>query len=65
MAAFLKNQRDGLQYRYFQKELEHKEKKRRASVAGRTPVEWMGEKTVLETEMGALLEKMQPDYPLH
>lgn len=63
MARFIKNQRDGLQYRYFQLELEHKNKKEKASFHGRGLNEWKGEKPVIEGAIKAIEEKMNPQLP--
>lgn len=60
MAAYIKNQREGLQMRYFEKALEHKHKKDRASFHGRGLNEWRQEKPALETELSKMLEEMQP-----
>ena len=63
MAAYIKNQREGLQMRYFEKALEHKHKKDRASFHGRGLNEWRQEKPTLETELSQMLEEMQPRLP--
>lgn len=63
MARYIKNQRDGLQYRYFQLELEHKNKKAKASFHGRGLNEWKGEKPVIEGAIKAIEEKMNPQLP--
>ncbi len=63
MAAYIKNQREGLQMRYFEKALEHKHKKDRASFHGRGLNEWRQEKPALETELSRMLEEMQPGLP--
>jgi len=63
MARFIQNQRTGLQYRYFELQLEHKGKKAKASFHGRGLNEWKGEKPVLEEAMKAIEEKMQPQLP--
>jgi Rha family phage regulatory protein len=60
MAAYIKNEREGLQMRYFEKALEHKHKKDRASFHGRGLNEWRQEKPALETELSKMLEEMQP-----
>lgn len=63
MTAYIKNQREGLQMRYFEKALEHKHKKDRASFHGRGLNEWRQEKPALETELSKMLEEMQPGLP--
>lgn len=60
MAAYIKNQRDGLQYQYFRKELEFKDKKGRVSESAREMRRWQDDKPKLTTEMQALLDQMQP-----
>jgi ORF11CD3 domain len=59
----IKNQRYGLQCRYFELQLEHKGKKAKASICGRGPNEWKGEKPVIETALKSIEEKMNPQLP--
>ena len=60
MAAYIKNQREGLQYQYFRKELEFKSKKESVSCAAREMRSWQDDKPKLTSEMQVLLEQMQP-----
>ena len=60
MAAYIKNQREGLQYQYFRKELEFKNKKESVSTAAREMRGWQDHKPKLTAEMQALIEQMQP-----
>lgn len=63
MESFIKNQKYGLQCRYFELQLEHKGKKAKASFHGRGLNEWKGEKPVLETAMKAIEEQISPQLP--
>ena len=60
MAAYVKNQREGLQFKYLAKELEYKDKKGKVSGAGREMRAWQDTKPKLLTEMDSLLQQMQP-----
>ena len=60
MAAYIKNQREGLQYQYFRKELEFKNKKAQVSASAREMRRWQDDKPRMTGEMNLLLEKMQP-----
>ena len=60
MAAYIKNQREGLQFKFLQKELEYKGKKGKVSGAGREMRAWQDTKPKLLTEMDSLLQQMQP-----
>ena len=60
MEAFIKNQREGLQYQYFRKELEFKNKKAQVSASAREMRRWQDDKPRMAGEMNILLEKMQP-----
>jgi phage regulator Rha-like protein len=60
MAAFIKNQRDGLTYRYLQKELECKDSASRGSFHGRGLNQRKREKPVLESELAQLQAIAQP-----
>lgn len=64
MATFIANRRDGLQFRYFEAELEFKGKKRVASKAGRVLREWRDDKALLTTKMDALTDQMNPQLAL-
>ena len=64
MAAYIKNQRDGLRYRCMEKELECKDSARRGSVHGRGLNQRKQEKPVLQAELNALLEEVQHPLPL-
>ena len=60
MAAFIKNQRDGLRYRCMEKELECKDSARRGSYHGKGLNKRKQEKPVLESELQALQALAQP-----
>lgn len=60
MAAYLKNQREGLQYQYFRKEIEFKNKKDSVSCAAKEMRNWQDEKPKLESDMEKILDTMQP-----
>lgn len=60
MAAYIKNQRDGLRYRCMEKELECKDSARRGSFHGKGLNLRKKEKPVLEGELSALLAQAQP-----
>ena len=60
MAAYIKNQREGLQYQYFRKEIEFKNKKNQVSESAREMRRWQDDKPKLTCEMNRLLEQMQP-----
>lgn len=60
MAAYLKNQREGLQYQYFRKEIEFKNKKESVSCAAKKMRNWQDEKPKLESDMEKILDTMQP-----
>jgi phage regulator Rha-like protein len=60
MAAYIKNQREGLQFKFLQKELEYKDKKGKVSGAAREMRRWQDDKPELLTEMDSLLQQMQP-----
>lgn len=60
MAAYIKNQREGLQYRCMEKELECKDSARRGSFHGKGLNQRKQEKPVLEAELSALLTLAQP-----
>ncbi len=64
MERYIKNQREGLTYRLFALQLEHKGKKEKASLCGRGLNEWRGEKPVIEGAMQAITEKMNPQLEL-
>ena len=64
MAAYIKNQRDGLRYRCMEKELECKDSFRRGSVHGRGLNQRKQEKPVLEAQLSALLDEVQHPLPL-
>jgi len=59
MAAYIKNQRDGLRYRCMEKELECKDSARRGSIHGRGLNLRKQEKPVLESELAYLLDQAQ------
>ena len=63
MANFIKNQRNGLMYRYFELQLEHKAKKEKASICGRGLNQWKGEKPVIESKITAIEDEMNPALP--
>jgi len=60
MAAYIKNQRDGLRYRCMEKELECKDSARRGSIHGRGLQVRKMEKPVLESELSELQSLAQP-----
>lgn len=60
MAAFIKNQRDGLTYRCLQKELECKDSASKGSFHGRGLNQRKREKPVLESELAQLQVLAQP-----
>lgn len=60
MQAFVKNQREGLQYRCIAKELECKDSFRRGSIHGRGLQVRKVEKPVLDAELAALQSLVQP-----
>jgi Rha family phage regulatory protein len=65
MAAYIKNQRDGLRYRCMEKELECKDSARRGSFHGRGLNVRKQEKPVLESELSALMAQAQPSLHLN
>lgn len=60
MATYIRNQRDGLRYKCAAKELECADSKRRASIHGRGLNQRRLEKPVLEAELAALQNLVQP-----
>lgn len=60
MAAYIKNQREGLQFDYLRKELEYKTRKGKISACAREMRGWQDEKPERLGEMNSLLEQMQP-----
>lgn len=60
MAAYIKNQREGLQFDYLRKELEYKTRKGKISACAREMRHWQDEKPERIGEMNYLLEQMQP-----
>jgi Rha family phage regulatory protein len=60
MAAYIKNQKEGLQFDYLRKELEFKTRKGKISACAREMRHWQDEKPERLGEMTALLEQMQP-----
>ncbi|KAA0910679.1 Rha family transcriptional regulator [Pusillimonas sp. ANT_WB101] len=65
MAAYSKNQHEGLRYRYMQKELECKDSEQRGSFHGRGLNQRKQEKPVLEAELAELIALAQPALPFH
>jgi len=65
MAAYIKNQRDGLRYRCMEKELECRDSARRGSFHGKGLNQRKQEKPVLETELFELLTLAQPPLQLN
>lgn len=63
MAAYLKNQREGLRYQCIRKELECADSARRGSFHGRGLNERRQEKPRLEAELADLRAKAQPEFP--
>lgn len=60
MAAYIKNQREGLGYQFLRKELEFKGRKSAVSHAAREMRHWQDEKPARLAEMDGLLERLQP-----
>jgi len=60
MAAYIKNQRDGIQFQYLRKELEYKDRKGKVSGAAREMRKWQDVKPEILGEMNLLLDQMQP-----
>lgn len=60
MAAYIKNQREGLQFDYLRKELEYKDRKTKISACAREMRGWQDEKPERLDQMTALLQQMQP-----
>lgn len=60
MAAYIKNEREGLRYRCMEKELECRDSERRGSFHGKGLNQRKQEKPVLETELAALHGLVQP-----
>lgn len=60
MAAYIKNQREGLQYRCIAKELECKDSFRRGSIHGRGLQVRKVEKPILDAELAILQSLVQP-----
>src|SRR5690606_8608081 len=58
MAAYIKNQREGLQYQFLRKELEYKNRKGQVSSAAREMRSWRDEKPARLSEMDRLLNDM-------
>ena len=65
MDAFIKNQREGLQFQYFRKEVELKDKKSKVSESARQMRQWQDDKPKLELEMNKLMGQMQPSLVPH
>lgn len=65
MAAYLKNQRDGLQYQFLAKEVEYKDRRGKISACAREMRGWQNEKPKRLTEMDALLDQIQPSLLSH
>ena len=61
MAAFIKNQREGLQYQYLAKELEYKTRRTKVSACAREMRHWQDDKPLIEDRLSTLLVQMQPD----
>lgn len=65
MAAYIRNQREGLRFRCMEKELECLDSARRGSFHGRGLNQRKQEKPVLEAQLAALLERAQPSLMLN
>jgi hypothetical protein len=61
MAAFIKNQCEGLQYQYLAKELEYKTRRTKVSARAREMRHWRDDKPLIEDRLSSLLTQMQPD----
>lgn len=60
MAAYIKNQREGLQYQFLQKELAFTTRKKGVSASARDMRAWQDDKPEMLEELSDLLTKMQP-----
>ena len=60
MAAHIKNQREGLTFKYFEADRKLKDRRSQASSAGRDLSLWRGEKPGLEAKVNLLLQELQP-----
>jgi Rha family phage regulatory protein len=60
MAAYIKNQREGLQFQYFKKEVAYTTRKTGVSASARDMRSWQDDKPAMLIEMDAILSKMQP-----
>lgn len=60
MAAYIKNQREGIQFQFLRQELEFKGRKSAVSCAAREMRSWQDEKPARLSEMNKLLHEMQP-----
>lgn len=65
MAAYIKNQREGLRYRCMEKELECRDSARRGSFHGKGLNQRKQEKPKLEAELSQLLSLAQPPLQLN
>jgi len=65
MAAYIKNQKEGLQFDYLRKELEYKTRKGKISACAREMRHWRDEKPERLGEMNALLAEIQPSLLPH
>lgn len=64
MEQYIKVQQNGLLARHFELQLEHKGKKKRASHAGRVLREWKDEGPMLDAQLKAIDDKMNPQLDL-
>jgi Rha family phage regulatory protein len=60
MAAHIKNQREGLTFKYFEADRKLKDRKSQASAAGRDLSLWKGDRPVLESKVNLILQELQP-----
>lgn len=60
MAAYIKNQREGIQFQFLRKELEYKDRKIKVSASARDMRQWRDEKPTRLEEMRLLLDDLQP-----
>lgn len=65
MAAYIKNQHEGLQYQFLRKELEYKTRRGQVSGCAREMRRWQDEKPVRLLEMDRMMNELQPSLLLN
>lgn len=65
MAAHIKNQREGLTFKYFEADRRLKDRKSQASAAGRNLSLWKGDRPILEAKVDLILQELQPALFAH